>query len=61
MLPSYVLAPVFVSGLWRAFAATPGKMAVNAVVVDARKQGWHDKMAGTGVVRRRGAQPVRFG
>ena len=29
---------------------------------DARKQGWHDKMAGTVVVRRKGgaAEPVRF-
>jgi len=32
------------------------------VGLDARKQGWHDKLAGTVVVRRkRGPQPVRFG
>ncbi|MET0518706.1 MAG: RDD family protein [Burkholderiaceae bacterium] len=33
------------------------------VGIDARKQGWHDKLAGTVVVRRKGggAAPVRFG
>lgn len=33
------------------------------VAFDARRQGWHDKMASTVVVRRRirGAQPVSFG
>lgn len=31
------------------------------VAFDARKQGWHDKLAGTVVIRRRrGPQPVRF-
>jgi uncharacterized RDD family membrane protein YckC len=32
------------------------------VGIDPRKQGWHDKIAGTVVVRRRGgpAEPVRF-
>jgi uncharacterized RDD family membrane protein YckC len=31
------------------------------VGIDARKQGWHDKLAGTVVVRpRRGAAPVAF-
>ncbi|SDY23125.1 Uncharacterized membrane protein YckC, RDD family [Collimonas sp. OK242] len=32
------------------------------VGIDKRKQGWHDKLAGTVVVRRkkRGAEPVRF-
>jgi len=32
------------------------------VGIDARKQGWHDKMAGTVVVRRRGGttRPVQF-
>ena len=32
------------------------------VGLDARKQGWHDKMAGTVVVRRKGGsgEPVRF-
>jgi len=33
------------------------------VGIDKRKQGWHDKLAGTVVVRRKhgGAEPVRFG
>jgi len=33
------------------------------VAFDPRKQGWHDKLAGTVVVRRKGGtvQPVRFG
>jgi uncharacterized RDD family membrane protein YckC len=33
------------------------------VAFDPRKQGWHDKLAGTVVVRRksRGTEPVRFG
>ena len=99
LLLSYVFPAVFAIGLWLKFAATPGKMAFNATVVDARtgarptlgqcviryigyfvamlplmlgiiwvgfdprKQGWHDKMAGTVVVRRKGgaADPVRFG
>ena len=41
--------PFFLGLLWVAF--------------DPRKQGWHDKMAGTVVVRsrHRGPQPVRFG
>lgn len=32
------------------------------VAFDSRKQGWHDKLAGTVVVRRKGgrAEPVRF-
>ena len=32
------------------------------VAFDARKQGWHDKLAGTVVIRakRRGVEPVRF-
>ena len=43
------MLPLFIGILWVAF--------------DPRKQGWHDKMAGTVVVRRRGgaAAPVRFG
>ena len=46
----YVSAiPLFLGLLWVAF--------------DARKQGWHDKLAGTVVVRRKGgtAEPVKFG
>lgn len=30
------------------------------VAFDRRKQGWHDKLAGTVVVRPRGPEPVRF-
>jgi uncharacterized RDD family membrane protein YckC len=43
------MLPLFIGILWVAF--------------DPRKQGWHDKMAGTVVVRRKGgtARPVRFG
>ncbi len=95
---SYGLPALTVILLWFKFGATPGKMAVKAVVVDARtgatpgigqcivryvgyiastltlgigylwiaidsrKQGWHDKMAGTVVVRRKPAatEPVQF-
>jgi uncharacterized RDD family membrane protein YckC len=33
------------------------------VAFDSKKQGWHDKMAGTVVVRskKQGAVPVKFG
>ena len=43
------MLPLFIGILWVAF--------------DPRKQGWHDKMAGTVVVRRKDgtAAPVRFG
>lgn len=42
------MLPLFLGFIWVGF--------------DARKQGWHDKMAGTVVVRRKGgaAGPVRF-
>jgi uncharacterized RDD family membrane protein YckC len=42
------MIPLFIGILWVAF--------------DPRKQGWHDKLAGTVVVRRRGGatEPVRF-
>jgi uncharacterized RDD family membrane protein YckC len=42
------MLPLFLGFIWVGF--------------DARKQGWHDKMAGTVVVRRKGgaAEPVRF-
>ena len=97
-LISYVLPAVLVLLFWIAKAATPGKMAIAATIVDARtgdkpsttqfviryfsyilstlplflgfvwiafdgrKQGWHDKLAGTVVVRRKAgtAQEVRF-
>lgn len=43
------MIPLFIGIVWVAF--------------DSRKQGWHDKLAGTVVVRKRGGttQPVRFG
>jgi uncharacterized RDD family membrane protein YckC len=94
----WVLPAAFVLVLWIKLSATPGKMAIRAIIVDARtggkpttrqfiiryvgyyiasiplllgilwvgfdarKQGWHDKMAGTVVVRRKGGatQPVKF-
>ena len=42
------MIPLFIGIIWVAF--------------DSRKQGWHDKLAGTVVVRskRRGPEPVRF-
>lgn len=95
---SYVLPFVATVLFWMYKSATPGKMAVKAIVVDARtgnsptaqqsviryigyvvstiplflglfwvawdskKQGWHDKMAGTVVIRpkSRGVQSVEF-
>lgn len=38
--------PLFVGIIWVAF--------------DRKKQGWHDKLAGTVVVRKRGPEPVAF-
>jgi uncharacterized RDD family membrane protein YckC len=99
LLVSWVFPAVATVLFWLYRAATPGKMAIGARVVDARtgqppsftqsvlrylgyfvstlplcaglfwvgfdarKQGWHDKMAGTVVVRskRRGVAPVHFG
>lgn len=88
-LISYLLPAVAVILFWQYRSATPGKMAINAIIVDAktggkpstgqliiryvgyfvstiplllgliwvafdkRKQGWHDKMAGTLVVKAR--------
>ena len=40
------MLPLFVGIIWVAF--------------DARKQGWHDKLAGTVVIRRKGPLPVTF-
>jgi len=98
LLISWILPAALVLALWIRLSATPGKLAIRAVIVDARtggkpttsqflirylgyfvagvplmlgllwvaidprKQGWHDKMAGTVVVRRKGGaqQPVRF-
>lgn len=88
-LISYILPAIAVILFWVYKSATPGKMAINAEIVDAktfgkpskgqligrylgyyvsmipfmlgiiwvafdaRKQGWHDKLAGTVVVQRR--------
>jgi len=98
ILVSYILPAIVVIVFWYARQATPGKMAIGAIIVDAktgekpslqqnliryagyfvstipfclgliwvgidkRKQGWHDKLAGTVVVRRknRGTEPVKF-
>jgi len=85
----WVLPAIVIMLFWLARSTTPGKMAIDAVIVDARtgarpsarqflvryigyfvssiplglgliwvgidarKQGWHDKMAGTVVVKRR--------
>lgn len=85
----YVLPVVAVMALWMLFASTPGKMGIDAVIVDARtggkpstlqfvirylgyfvstiplglgliwvgidprKQGWHDKLARTVVIRKK--------
>ena len=95
---SYVLPAVAILLFWHYRSATPGKIAIGAIIVDARtggkptlrqnvlryigyyaatlalglgllwvtwdkrKQGWHDKLAGTVVVRRSlGNQPqARF-
>jgi uncharacterized RDD family membrane protein YckC len=84
---SYLLPAVFVVTLWIKKQATPGKMVIHAIIVDAatgnpmttgqaiirylcyyvsliplflgliwvgfdsKKQGWHDKIAGTVVIR----------
>jgi uncharacterized RDD family membrane protein YckC len=98
ILVSYVLPAAAVIAFWISRQATPGKMALQLRVVDAktggtltigqsliryvgyyvsaiplfiglvwvafdpRKQGWHDKLAGTVVIRsrRRGPEPVSF-
>ena len=88
---NYILPFVAVMAFWIYKAATPGKMAVKAIIVDAKtgqpmtrvqcviryfaylvamlplfigliwvawdskKQGWHDKIAGTVVIRRKAA------
>ncbi|MDY0973839.1 RDD family protein [Massilia sp. CFBP9012] len=89
LLIGWVLPAIVIMLFWLARSTTPGKMAIDAVIVDARtgarpsarqflvryigyfvssiplglgliwvgidarKQGWHDKMAGTVVVKRR--------
>ncbi len=96
ILVSYVLPAMIIVAFWMYRSATPGKMALNLIIVDAktggrpstpqfvgryfgyfvsviplmlgiiwvgidkRKQGWHDKMAGTVVIRNRAKEKVRF-
>lgn len=93
---NYILIPIVVIIFWIYKTATPGKMALNLSIVDAktgkglstgqaigrylgyyvamiplmlgiiwvgidkRKQGWHDKLAGTVVIRNNKLEPVRF-
>lgn len=97
-LINWVLPAALILLFWIVRSTTPGKMSIDAVIVDARtggkpttlqfairyigyfvagiplfigiiwvafdprKQGWHDKMAGTVVVRRKGGgkRPVHF-
>jgi uncharacterized RDD family membrane protein YckC len=99
VLISWVFPAVVVLVFWKVRQATPGKMAIKAVIVDAktgrapttgqligrylayfvamlplmlgilwvawdpRKQGWHDKLAGTVVVKKKSLapDPVAFG
>jgi len=44
-------------------AGLPLGLGILWVAFDKKKQGWHDKLAGTVVVRqtRRGSEPVKFG
>lgn len=93
---NYVLPAIAVIVFWSYKSATPGKMAMRLVIVDARtgekpstaqfvgrylayyvsilplflgliwvgtdkrKQGWHDKLAGTVVLRNKKPEPVTF-
>ena len=93
---NYILPAVAVITFWIYKSATPGKMAPNLTIVDAktggkpstgqligryfgyyvsiiplflgliwvgidkRKQGFHDKLAGTVVIRRTKPEPVKF-
>ncbi|WP_126455215.1 RDD family protein [Sulfuriflexus mobilis] len=96
VLLNYLLPMVAVIVFWVYKSATPGKMATQLTIVDARtggkpstgqfigrylayyvsiiplmlgiiwvgidkrKQGWHDKLAGTVVIRRTSPEPVKF-
>ncbi|EDN67517.1 membrane protein [Beggiatoa sp. PS] len=93
---SYVVPIVATIWFWLHFFGTPGKMATNLKIVDAKtgnkltlgqaigryfayipailplglgiiwvgidkkKQGWHDKLAGTVVIKSNQSEPVRF-
>jgi uncharacterized RDD family membrane protein YckC len=96
LLINYVLPAVVVLLFWLYKSATPGKLMLNLVIVDARtgekpttaqwlirylgyyisgffimlgfiwvgldkkKQGWHDKLAGTVVLHKKRQAPVKF-
>lgn len=96
ILLNYILPAIVVLIFWVYKSATPGKMATNLTIVDAktgekpstaqfvgrylayyvsmlplfvgiiwvgidkRKQGWHDKLAGTVVIKKNAASPVIF-
>lgn len=96
LMLSYILPAVAIIIFWVYKSATPGKMATNLIIVDARtgekpstaqfiiryldyyvsaiplflgliwvgidkrKQGWHDKLAGTVVLRNTQSEPVKF-
>ena len=93
-LVSYVVPAILIIGFWHFKLATPGKMAISAIVVDAenygrpstlqltarylgyfistiflfvgflwigfdrRKQGWHDKIARTVVIRTKARKTI---
>ncbi|MFT5889594.1 MAG: putative RDD family membrane protein YckC [Zhongshania sp.] len=96
MLVNYLIPAAVVLVFWLYKSATPGKLILKLVIVDAktgekpstpqwlirymgyylsalvfmlgfiwvgfdrRKQGWHDKIAGTVVIRNSSREPVRF-
>ena len=96
VLLGYVVPIVATIWFWLKFLGTPGKMATNLKIVDAKtgnkltlgqaigryfayipailplglgiiwvgidkkKQGWHDKLAGTVVIKSNQSEPVRF-
>ena len=41
-------------------AVLPFGLGLIWVGIDKRKQGWHDKLAGTVVIRNKGTEPVKF-
>ncbi|WP_373017349.1 RDD family protein [Thiomicrorhabdus sp.] len=96
LMLNYILPAIAIILFWKYKSATPGKMALNLKIVDAktgrqpttgqligrylayyisiipfflgiiwvgidrRKQGWHDKLAGTVVIRSTVPEPVKF-
>ena len=41
-------------------ASLPMGLGLFWIAIDKKKQGWHDKLAGTVVIRSRGSEPVQF-